>query len=233
MMSEIEMEEIVQCCSPWEGYTFDPGTYIRAVNYLYDKEQSFIISELREYLCSANKSIISDNTRVSFLLRLLFQPPTDPGVPFPLIRVGKPMDSDHAPVKDFPLYPLVLIEDVPLLIVTGYILAGLPEDPEKHIEFCERHCRLRTTPLRPPDNPLPLVESLMTSKTWYRKEAEHDAGILRTQLLRLVRAVYALPGIDEPNYFSHLIPLSSWEHCVRTYDRLHAVWDEEKNDYKF
>lgn len=230
----LDVSEIVHRCSPWEGYTFDPGTYISAVNALHGEDQDSVIAGLRAYAHSIvkNMDLAKDITRVFFLLRLLFIP-ADPEVRFPPIRVGRLIDINNPPLQDFPLYPLVLIEDVPLLIVTGFMLSGLPEDPMNHIEFCERYCFLRTRPLCPPDNPLPLAESLMTSKTWHREEVEHDRGVLRSQLLRLVRDVYTLPGVDEPTYYSKIIPSDIWENCVCTYNRLHAVWDEEKNDYSF
>lgn len=230
----VDVKEILQNCSPWEGYTFDPGTYIRAVNVLYREEQEQVIAGLRDYVDSAVKKmdLVEGFTRVFFLLRLLFEP-IESGVLFPPVRMGRMIDIENPPYEFFPLYPLVLINDVPLLIVPGFILSGLPEEPMGQVDFCEHYCRLRRRPLHPPDNPLPLADSLLASEGWYRKEVEHDRGILRAQLLRLVRSVYTIPGIDQKIFFTHVIPADTWHGCTETYNRLHPVWNEETNDYIF
>jgi hypothetical protein len=230
----LDIPQIVQRCSPWEGYTFDPGTHIRAVNALYNAEKARVIAGVREYAHSVvdRADLVGGSTRLLLLLRLLFVP-ADPGMSLPPLRVGKPEDIDAPPLDDFPLYPLALIDDVPLLIVTGFMVGGLPEDPRPHVDFYERFCELRPRPLRPPNNPLPLAEALMTSPQWYRPDVEHDQGVLRAQLLRLVRAVYAVPGVDALTFFSYVSRADMWEQCTQTYNRLQAVWDEEKHDYGF
>jgi hypothetical protein len=231
----IDIQSIVDDCSSWDGYTFDPGTHIRAINLLRAEDKSHVLTGLREY-CSRNASDAlwsSKSTKVFLLLRLLFIP-TDTGTNFPPVQVGKPMDTETPPMDDFPLYPLVLMEDVPLLIVSGYFTGGLMEQPSSHLDFCERHCELRSTALRPPDNPLPLVDSLMNSQKWYRKEGkENDHAMLGAQLLRLVRAVYAIPGIDEQRFSSFLEAAEIWSVCEKTFLHLDARWDEQLSTYKF
>jgi len=192
-----------------------------------------VLAGLREY-CRLNASDDlwpSESTKIFLLLRVLFIP-TDTGTHFPPIQIGKPTDTETPPADDFPLYPLVLMEDVPLLIVSGYFTGGLMEEPFSHLDFCERHCQLRSAPLRPPDNPLALVDSLLNSEKWYRKEGKaQDHAMLGAQLLRLVRAVYAIPGVDEQRFSSFLEAAGVWSECVKTFQRLDARWDEQRNTY--
>lgn len=226
---------IVDECSSWEGHTFDPGTHIRAVNLLRAEDKSRVIDGLRKYCHqhAGDNQWAKESTRVFLLLRILFVP-TDAGAQFPTIRIGKPLDTETPSTQDFPLYPLVLTEDVPLLIVSGYMTGGVLEEPTSHLDFCERHCRLRPVALRPPDNPLPLAESLMKSKQWYRKvDQEQDQAMLESQLLRLVRAVYAIPGVDEPSFSSFLKEPGIWLESVNTFSHLNATWSEDRNGYKF
>jgi len=226
------IQDIVDDCSSLDGFTFDPGTHIRAVNLLRAEDKTRVLTELREY-CRLNASDNlwpSKSPKIFLLLRVLFMP-TDTGTNFPPIQIGKPMDTETPAANDFPLYPLALMEDVPLLIVSGYFTGGLMEEPFSHLDFCERHCQLRSAPLRPPDDPLPLVDSLLNSEKWYRKEGkEQDHAMLGAQLLRLVRAVYA-PGADNQQFSTFLEAAEVWSECVKTFQRLDARWDEQRNTY--
>lgn len=228
--------DIVHSCSAWDGYTFDPYTYIHAVNTLRKENNMHVIRYLRDYCIrdTGNSEWLENSTKVFFLLRILFVP-KDQDVQFPTIHIGKPLDVEPSSTQVFPLYPLVLVQDVPLLTIPGFFLGGLPEDPQIHIDFCEAYCSLRPTPLRPPDNPLTLAESLMESKQWYRKaeEFDDDQAILQAQLLRLVRTVYTVPGIDESAFFSHLKPPGIWQGCISSLQHINAIWDENQDIYVF
>ena len=227
----MRLEEIIGSCSPWDGYIFDPLSYIRAVNYLRAEEKSMIIADLRSYIQPLSKRLVPESTSVFFLLRLLFEP-VDPGVRLPVPGVGGPMDTGPVVAEDFPLYPLVLINDVPLLIVPGFFLGGLPEDPSRHIEFVERHCRVRPLSLVPPDNPLSLADDLLSSEIWYRPASEDDKAILRAQLLRLVRDAYPVHGVFEDIFYGKLMEEGVWKRYEEIFASLSIVWDQNENNYR-
>jgi hypothetical protein len=46
---------------------------------------------------------------------------------------------------DWPLEPITIYEGVPILIVRGYLLGGLPESPEQYLEYCLNVCRWNAT----------------------------------------------------------------------------------------
>ncbi|MBD2773376.1 hypothetical protein [Iningainema tapete] len=225
-MNREELFAIVHSCSGWNGYTFDPRSYILAVNTIYPEGKSWVISALRDYchLLIDNGDWIIEATKVFFLLRILFVP-KEHNIYFPRIKLGISASSQMLTNHDFPIYPLVLLEDVPLLIVGEFILGGLPENPLAQIDFCEHYCQLRTTPLHPPDNPLLLYELLQ------RWESETEIAVLQAQLLRLVQTVYTLPGINEPGFFCYLKVPEIWQQCINTFQNLDAVWNEQQNDY--
>ena len=57
-------------------------------------------------------------------------------------------NSDYA---DWPLEPIALCQGVPILIVTGYILAGVPELPSMYLEYCFETCKWREERFSPVD----------------------------------------------------------------------------------
>jgi len=220
--------EMVSLCSPLDGYTFDPGTHIRAVNALLAQSHANLIADLRDHVRTARNRA---GMGVLLLLRLLFEP-IGSQTAFPPLCIGKLTDVDSPPLSEYPLYPLVLAEDVPLLIVTGFFLGGLPSDPWSHIKFCEEHCRMRSKALRPPDNPLGLADDVLASPDWYRAESDHDHGVLRAQVLRLVRSVHRVPGIDEPDFFTKVTSDEVWNKHLESYTAMQAVWDTTNDDYR-
>lgn len=235
MLKESQVFDLISSCSEWDGYTFDPATYIRAVNILRHETKAEVIAQLRAYIASPESAGMGLKTGVFFLLRLLFEP-ANADISFPRIPSGKPVDAGEAYQPTFPLYPLALVQDVPLLISAGLIVGGMPGSPEGHIKFCEENCRLRATSLRPPDNPLPLAEQLIDSPQWYRRTDEDtietDLAIFRAQLLRLVHSVYPIPDVDDPDFFASLTDKATWEKHVDAFQQLNPTWDAEQNTYR-
>jgi hypothetical protein len=224
-------EEMIQRCSPWDGYVFDPLSYIQAVNYLCQYDKASIIAIFREYVQSGGRRLPPESTKVFFLLRLLFEP-VEGGGRLPAIAMGKLMDAGTPSPEDLPLYPLVSIKDVPLLIVPGFYLGGLPEDPTGHIDLCEQFCRVRSRSLTPPDNPLSLSEELLSSPGWYRDVSQEDRAILRAQLLRMVRNAYPVQDIFSLTFYSRLMDEAVWEKYKKTFDGRRAAWDPNENNYR-
>jgi hypothetical protein len=227
--------QLVHSCSTWDGYIFDPGTYIRAVNSLHSGARPEVLAGLRAYremLDALPGSRVANSTRLFLLLRVLFMP-DDPRGEFPRMCIGAPDDVAPAVSDIGRLYPLVLVQEVPLLIVPGFTLAGDPEDPLAHLEFCERHCQLRATPLRPPASPLHLADALLASAAWHRPDAwrQRDQAILRAQLLRLVRPAYDAPGVDEAAFFEQLEQPGAWDEHLSKCKSLNLVWDATANRY--
>ncbi len=232
MLEQKKVFELISRCSKWDGYTFDPGSYIRAVNILHQESKSEVIEQFRDYVNSLEMSGIGDN--VFFLLRLLFEP--ENGRTFPSVPMGKPVDSGEANLANFPLYPLALVQDVPLLISSGYILGGKPGSPLGHIAFCEVNCQLRAKDLRPPENPLGLADELINSLIWYQKtegyEGEEKLATLRAQLLRLIRGAYQVQEVDDPDFYGTLKNKTVWEKHLEAFQKLKASWDSTNNSYK-
>jgi hypothetical protein len=80
-------------------------------------------------------------------LRALFDPPA--GAAHPVMHVGAPDLTPPADPLVLPAFPLVIVDEVPLLLVGGYMLGGMPEAPSAHLAWYRANGVLRRGPLRP------------------------------------------------------------------------------------
>jgi len=221
--------DAISRCSKWDGYTFDPLTHLQAVNLLQPLGKEQALASLRAFWqkAEASSNWLDDSTRLVLLLRLLFVPKSA-NLQFPTIRTGSPVVYPSLPEKDFPLFPLALVENVPLLISPGFNLGGLPQTPLSQIEFCERNCVIRPAPLSPPDNPLPLAETLLKN----RPASPELPAMLQAQLLRLVRSVYPVAGEDDFGFYSSLQNPEIWQKHLEAFSALKARWNSTLNNYQ-
>jgi hypothetical protein len=77
------------------------------------------------------------------------------------------------------LEPITVFENVPILVVTGYMLYGYPEQPGSYVDYCLKDCRWRDAKYDtvPPQKRKEIVEKLITAKP----KAKDDADWLRQQ----------------------------------------------------
>jgi hypothetical protein len=113
---------------------------------------------------------------------------------------GAPSLSPPEDAKKAPRFPIVIQGDVPLLLITGYTLAGVAEQPESHLEYFRKHGQIRKQPLVPTNDPLALLKGV-TDIDWLRKSArgEYDKLLVANQLLNMIASVHrmepAWPGM--------------------------------------
>jgi hypothetical protein len=93
------------------------------------------------------------------IVRTLFEVPDPPGY-LPIMRVGAPRPAAPADPRALPRFPIVLVDDIPFRVVGGYAIGGKPEAAEDHLESIARDGALRAHPLRPPDDPLAVIDRL-------------------------------------------------------------------------
>jgi hypothetical protein len=130
-----------------EGHSFDPRPLVAAVNALHPLGKPRALAVITEYLRVVSPWTRARTDGVFLVLRALFDPPA--GSAHPVMHVGAP---DLAPPADplvLPAFPLVIVDEVPLLLVGGYMLGGLPEAPSAHLAWYRANGVLRRGPLRP------------------------------------------------------------------------------------
>jgi hypothetical protein len=108
-------------------------------------------------LASEIQRLPSDDERAK-RLRALARETVETGETFPLCRMlfeerpdgffrrpalGGPVFVDGDSVGNWPLEPIALFRNVPILIVRSYELVGHAESPEDYLEYCLQACRWR------------------------------------------------------------------------------------------
>jgi hypothetical protein len=134
-----------------------------------------------------------------------------------------------------PRSPILLLDDIPILLVSSYELAGPAEPPEEHVAYFKEHGRIRDKPLVPGDSPLRLYHSYVKAAVW-----PDDAVIKRckkliaNQLLALLDSVYR-SGIDDYGYrFNSCDDMDGrWKKVELDVSKLDIRWSAKKCCYTF
>jgi len=119
-----------------EGY--DPALVIAAVNELQPLDKAGALHAIER--CDEGPGLF-------WVLRVLFDVPDDVG--FPAVELGTPAIPPPDEPAALPRFPIAIVQDVPLLVVRGYILRGLPEPVAEHVAYFREHGSLRAAALRP------------------------------------------------------------------------------------
>ncbi len=197
-------------------YGFDPVRLIRAVNHLRSLGKNEALRRLRFYHDMAIKDngrswrYDLDKQRIFLIARLLFIR-RDGRSEMPDMRIGGTAPDAARGDPSWPLFPLVVSNDIPFFMASGYSLAGCAESPLAHLKFCEGHCELRRAALVPSESPVVTVNKIYASPEWialFRKEATGGSSPSVDSLSRYVlrwQAVKCLPkpynsGINESDF---------------------------------
>lgn len=162
---------------------YNPQYVISAVNALRELEKKEALRQIEQYIDhhqDANESL-----GVFWVLRVLFDVPSDPG--FPPVALGKPDIPPPENVELFPRYPIVLVQDVPFLVVHGYMLRGLPVTVTEHVAYFKAHGSIREKPLHPVATSAAIEEEF--TQLWSAAYGEEYKAVtlhtIRAQLARM------------------------------------------------
>jgi hypothetical protein len=216
---------------------FNPAMLVRAVNRLHALGKEQAIAELRRFLKISTRSFCverdpanidtCDNQCVFLIVRLLFEP-AEPTGKRPEMRIGAMRPSPPEGDRSWPLFPLALQDDIPFILIRGVILSGVPEDPSVHVDWAEKHGKLRARPLRPIDDPLAAVESLCAlprSNSW-------EMAMLRDQAWKMVEGVAGPWRTPEKERYSGAYdPKADCEKHQRILRQFKIKWDSAQEAY--
>jgi hypothetical protein len=188
------------------GEKYNPRPVIAAVNALQPLGKSLGIAVLREYLKVSLGSGLGEDAGLYAVIRALFDLPSVSSAPvqaqpvfdyFAIIRTGylrPPLlgraDWEPEDLSQFPRFPLVLVDDVPLVVVTGYTLLEQPEAVSHHLDLLERDAQWRSQPLRPTDDPLKTLDKLNSILPRDHRRGPNFDSMIERQLLQLVSTVH-------------------------------------------
>lgn len=228
--------------SPTAGnsWSFDPVLLIRAVNAVRSLGAE-AVPALKAYADLARKLPFEESRKYSldeYRLFPIVQLHSRAPAPF---KLGAALVA--APGADtWPLFPLVLEQDVPFSVVPGYDLGGKPEDVVGRLGSA---FALRAAPLAPAVDPVAAVEALTASPRWAALAAAAEPWTPEQmtrgmkELKRLVRrqAVEALapvyrPSEDDASGSCCGDPSEAdWRRVVEEVRALGLRWDPARQDF--
>ncbi len=178
-----------------DGYRFDPLAVIQIVNTLQPLGKERALAAMREYVRVSSAHADRAREGLFVILRVLFEVPGDPGHHPPMF-VGAPAPPAPSDPRRLPRFPVILEGDVPLLVVSGYMLGGMPQPVSQHLDHFARVGQLRARPLRPVDDPLSLLDRIRRAPAWPYSGAacEQVSALLANQLLRVTASTQTRPA---------------------------------------
>ena len=237
--------QIINGAPSYDQNNFNPAKLVRAVNHLTPMGKEKAIRELREFLKIARDTVnetirrdenidTSNKTCVFLIVRLLFERAEPNGelpdiatIPFTPI----PEDKDK---KYWPLYPVHLEDDLPFFLVYGGGIGGAPDQPERHIDWAEKHGRIRSKLLRPIDNPMlaaARLAALPQTKRLYQEDPDCCKDIPYRQAWNIIED--ADPKLLKPRPIppANTRDEPDWDATVKAAAKLKIHWSEAEQRY--
>lgn len=216
----------------------DPRATIAAVNALVALGHDRALAAIGEYLRVSSPFDDPGRDGLFVVLAALFEVPEPPGYqPAPALGASQPPPPTNP--RALPRFPVALVDDVPLVVVHGYSLAGEAEPPEWHLAALARSGVMRTAPLRPPADPLALFDRLAghAGTAFLRATSLDDrAGraLILDQGLRLVATASPLAADADGGYLPPDVAIdAAWTHARAAVAARAIHWDAGAARYAF
>ncbi len=228
----------------------DPLRLVQVANALIPFGKEKALAVMREY----SRLDHNPDDWLFWLVRVMFDP-IDSSAAFRVPRIGAVIPSPPQDLRQWPTYPLIQIDDIPISLYKGASLAGFPEPFEWYVKEESKNWRIKTKKLTPPNDPFPVFLKVLQSPQWPFKDsnidsastllASHDdAAIPLKEILRLVRTAYrpivSVEGYDPyPNGLNYghlhtefLFTGVRWDEKRQMYVRLDGSFMSDK-DYEY
>lgn len=219
------------------GWTFDSLIYIRAVNILLPEGKERILVVLSEYFRVWGVSPLEN---ILALIQLLFESSSQQST-VPAFTQRLYYSPGSSGIEDIPDFPIVIIQDVPILMFGNYMNEGIHDGynpPRQYLQYLRKQGHLRSQPLHPTDQPLEILVKLV-GEEGIRDDrlSDYDASKRQAfmhQLLRLLRSVapetrlYCLAP-EQPDV---KIKAEQWQQILAEASRRTIRWNPSINDYK-
>jgi len=124
---------------------YNPSYIIQAVNSLMPLGKEAALTQIDSFL--RNRDGRKNAYGMFWVLRVLFEVPSNH---FPPVRIGRPYPPPPPDPAKLPRFPIMIVKDIPLLVVRGYDIGGLPEPVMSHVEYFRKYGVVRGQPLAPP-----------------------------------------------------------------------------------
>jgi hypothetical protein len=181
-ISDRALDRILSLAADEDFAHYQPQPVIAAVNALLPLGKDGALAAIESHL--AEQNLETDSEAGLFLvLRTLFEVPNPPGY-HPPLRLGGSSPPPPSDSKSLPHFPLVLIDDRPLLMVTGFALGGDTEPVSTHIEHFRAAGTLRKQPLAPSQSSAAVLEQFETlyRHAYGKPPSPHEIAFIEAQL---------------------------------------------------
>lgn len=188
------------------GKDYNPRPLVRIVNLLQPLGKEKALAVIEEYL-RVTSDWPPDREGMFLVLRTLFKVSENPGY-MPSMGMGASDPPAPANPQLLPRFPISIEGDIPFLVVHGYSLEGVPEDPQSHVEYFRKYGKIRARPLVPTTKPFAAIEEFASSPRWPFPDSNSPRGAKRgylflgEQVLRLMDSVYRV----EPDALGRFLP---------------------------
>ncbi len=158
----MNLDDTLQRASGSDFAAYRPRPLVDAVNALVPLGKDGALAAIQAFL--ATRDLDADPHHGLFLvLRVLFEVDAEAHPP---LRLGGSMPGPPDRPSALPRFPIVLVDDLPLLLVSGYELGGDTEPVTVHVEHYRKHGTLRPGPLVPA--PVRAAERMAKLEQLYR-----------------------------------------------------------------
>lgn len=216
---------------------YNPLVLINLVNALQKLGKEKALAAIDEYM-RVRWSVDNRPENIIVVVLALMEPPSDGGA-LPMLPATRDLR------RTISTYPVVFQNDVPFLLRPHTFYSGTALPVEPTLEWFRRNGQIRRNPLRPPDNPLVVLDQLIASPQWSfarRKDSaiwsDTDSELLtmRNQVLRLVEPAFVVPGDERgekiaTECFTGDTVDRKWKTIVAEFEKLRTRWDAEGGTY--
>jgi hypothetical protein len=197
LTSLVEALEMIHAIGPWR---IQP--YLQAAVMLQGLTDQERIGMLRDW-AGAHR-----DEQVIILCRMLFE--RAEGGEFRAPMLGAPSYLADTTAEDWPLEPIALVRDMPVLITPGYTLGGHAEPAGNYLDYCLELCHwsqrrfevLDTTEIQQ------RLEELIAGDHWKRPLTDYEIRFLRSQAEPIPDYdTFVSLGVIDPEWAEHVTRL--------------------------
>lgn len=176
----MNLDDLLQRASSSAFATYHPGTVIEAVNALVLLGKDGALAAIEGFL--GKQDLAKDPHQGLFLvLRVLFE-----ADPHPPMLLGGSRPAPPSSPSSLPRFPIMIVDDVPVMLVASYTLRGLPEPVTTHVEYYRKHGTLRAAPLAPSAGPDRMAAyARQYQAAYHAPPSDAERALVRAQLDRL------------------------------------------------
>ncbi|HEX4418547.1 MAG TPA: hypothetical protein VH165_11635, partial [Kofleriaceae bacterium] len=136
------LDDLLQRASGSDFTAYDPTAVIEAVNALIPLGKAGALAALDKFIAGCDLTR-HPHEGLFLVMRVIFD-----ANPHPPLRLGGSRLQPPDLATAIPRFPILMVEEVPLMLVDAYELAGLPEQLSTHLDYYRQHGQL-VAPLRP------------------------------------------------------------------------------------